>query len=53
MGCCLAKLSQFDAAEELLMQSLKIFHAVFPQGHDSIVVIEQILQKVRQVKHGQ
>ena len=36
MGICYVKLSQLDAAEEMLSQSLRIKTDTLPQGHNSI-----------------
>ena len=36
IGFCYMNLSQFEAAEDALLESLRIETAIYPQGHDEI-----------------
>ena len=40
IGVCYMNLSQFEAAEEALLESLRIVSTIYPQGHDEITISE-------------
>jgi hypothetical protein len=52
MGMCCMKLAELDAAEKSFTEALNMWTALFPRGHDQILIIGQLLREVRQMKLG-